>query len=128
MGDLHRATAAVTLIVLSATVHSTAQENSPTPQIKSSPENSIKGPPREPTVTVFPNHEVQGILGKEVRSAADENMGRVIDVIVDRTGQVRAAIIDLAASLASAVARSRLRGMRSASRPMQTKSNVLPSS
>jgi hypothetical protein len=94
MGDLHRATAAVTLIVLSATVHSTAQENSPTPQIKSSPENSIKGPPREPTVTVFANHEVQGILGKEVRSAADENMGRVIDVIVDRTGQVRAAIID----------------------------------
>jgi hypothetical protein len=94
MGDLHRATAAVTLIVLSATVHSTAQESSPTPQIKPSPENSIKAPPREPTVTVFPNHEVQGILGKEVRSAADENMGRVIDVIVDRTGQVRAAIID----------------------------------
>src|ERR1700719_4575016 len=94
MGDLHRATAAVTLIVLSATVHSTAQENSPTPQIKPSPENSIKAPSKEPTVTVFPNHEVQGILGKEVRSAADENMGRVIDVIVDRTGQVRAAIID----------------------------------
>jgi hypothetical protein len=94
MGDLHRATTAVTLIVLSATVHSAAQENSPTPQIKPSPENSIKSPPREPTVTVFANHEVQGILGKEVRSAADEDMGRVIDVIVDRTGQVRAAIID----------------------------------
>jgi PRC-barrel domain protein len=94
MGDLHRATAAVTLIVLSATVHSTAQESSPAPQTKLPPENSIKGPPREPTVTVFANHEVQGILGKEVRSAADENMGRIVDVIVDRAGQVRAAIID----------------------------------
>jgi len=29
-----------------------------------------------------------------VRSAADEDMGRIVDVLVDRTGQVRAAIID----------------------------------
>jgi hypothetical protein len=48
----------------------------------------------EPTMTVFDHHEVQGILGREVRSATDENMGRIVDVIVDRTGQVRAAIID----------------------------------
>jgi hypothetical protein len=47
-----------------------------------------------PTVTVFDRLEVQGILGKEVRSGADENMGRIVDVIVDRGGQVRAAIID----------------------------------
>ena len=31
---------------------------------------------------------------REVRSAADENMGRIVDVIVDRGGAVRAAIID----------------------------------
>jgi hypothetical protein len=47
-----------------------------------------------PTVTVFDRLEVQSILGKEVRSGANENMGRIIDVIVDRSGQVRAAIID----------------------------------
>jgi hypothetical protein len=29
-----------------------------------------------------------------VRSSADENMGRIVDVLVDRSGQVRAAIID----------------------------------
>ena len=29
-----------------------------------------------------------------MRSAADENMGRIVDVLVDRSGQVRAAIID----------------------------------
>ncbi len=47
-----------------------------------------------PAVTVLNSHEVEGILGKEVRSAADENMGRIVDVIVDRSGQVRAAVID----------------------------------
>jgi hypothetical protein len=52
------------------------------------------GPAREPTVTVFDHHEVQGILGKEVRSAADEDMGRIVDVVVDHDGEVRAAIID----------------------------------
>jgi len=52
------------------------------------------GDTREPTVTVLDKHEVQGIVGREVRSAADENMGRIVDVIVDVAGQVRAAIID----------------------------------
>ena len=36
----------------------------------------------------------QTVLGKEVRSVADENMGRIVDIIVDRSGQVRAAVID----------------------------------
>jgi hypothetical protein len=50
--------------------------------------------PGPPEVTILNNHEVEGILGREVRSATDENMGRVVDVLVDRSGQVRAAIID----------------------------------
>jgi hypothetical protein len=45
-------------------------------------------------VTVLNSHEVEGILGREVLSAANENMGSIVDVLVDRTGQVRAAIID----------------------------------
>ncbi len=45
-------------------------------------------------MTVLDHHEVQGVLGKEVRSAANENMGRIVDVIVDRSGQVKAAVID----------------------------------
>jgi hypothetical protein len=45
-------------------------------------------------VTILNNHEVEGILGREVRSTTDQNMGRIVDVIVDRYGQVRAAIID----------------------------------
>jgi PRC-barrel domain len=47
-----------------------------------------------PEITVLNKHEVEGVLGRDVRSAADEDMGRIVDVLVDRAGQVRAAIID----------------------------------
>ena len=47
-----------------------------------------------PEVTILNKHEVEGVLGREVRSAANENMGRIVDVLVDRSGEVRAAIID----------------------------------
>jgi len=47
-----------------------------------------------PEVTILNKHEVEGVLGREVRSATDENMGRIVDVLVDRNGEVRAAIID----------------------------------
>jgi PRC-barrel domain len=96
-----RVAMAAMLLTISAT-HSTGQGN-PAPQGSGqSQENAIRGPSgkgpsgpqREPTVTVFDHQEVQGILGKEVRSDADEDMGRIVDVIVDRGGQVRAAIID----------------------------------
>jgi hypothetical protein len=38
--------------------------------------------------------QVEGILGKQVRSRAGEDMGRIVDVIVDRSARVRAAVID----------------------------------
>jgi sporulation protein YlmC with PRC-barrel domain len=44
--------------------------------------------------TVIDDREVEGILGKSVRSTAGEDMGRIVDVIVNRDGQVRAAVID----------------------------------
>lgn len=50
--------------------------------------------PATPEVTILNKHEVEGVLGHEVRSPANENMGRIVDVLVDRSGQVRAAIID----------------------------------
>jgi PRC-barrel domain len=88
----------VGLIALSATVRSTAQ-NGPEaqPQNERSPDEPGKSPSvaaGEPSVTVLDNRDVQGILGKEVRSATDENMGRIVDIIVDRTGNVRAAVVD----------------------------------
>ena len=38
--------------------------------------------------------QVMGVLGKQVRSSAGEDMGRIVDVIIDRSARVRAAIID----------------------------------
>jgi PRC-barrel domain len=95
----YRAAAAMTLVVFcAAIVYSAAQEN-PSVQPKTERPSDESGktpaePSREPTMTVLDHRDVQGVLGKEVRSAADENMGRVVDVIVDQTGRVRAAIID----------------------------------
>ena len=51
-------------------------------------------PQATPEITILNNREVEGILGREVRSSTNENMGRVVDVLVDHNGQVRAAIID----------------------------------
>jgi hypothetical protein len=48
--------------------------------------------PAEVTVTVLEQHDA--VLGRRVRSSAGEDMGRVVNVVVDQNGQVRAAIID----------------------------------
>jgi hypothetical protein len=65
-----------------------------TPPANSTAPPAPPAPPATPEITVLNKHEVEGILGRDVRSTADEDMGRIVDVLVDRTGQVRAAIID----------------------------------
>ncbi len=50
--------------------------------------------PGEAAATVIEKENVQAILGRQVLSSAGEDMGRVIDIVVDRNGQVRAAVID----------------------------------
>jgi PRC-barrel domain len=47
-----------------------------------------------PSVTIIEATDAHGVLGRDVRSPTDEDMGRIVDVIVDRAGQVRAAVID----------------------------------
>ena len=65
------------------------------PNSKPAPQASPQAAPKAtPEITVLNKHEVEGILGHEVRSATNENMGRIVDVLVDPGGQVRAAIID----------------------------------
>jgi hypothetical protein len=44
--------------------------------------------------TVVDDRDAGGILGRNVRSPTGEDMGRIVDIIVSRNGQVRAAIID----------------------------------
>jgi hypothetical protein len=87
------ARAVIALFAVAVTVTAALAENGATP----TPANPATPPPPPqtvPEVTVLNTHEVEGILGREVRSAANEDMGRIVDVLVDRTGQVRAAIID----------------------------------
>jgi hypothetical protein len=65
------------------------------PAANTAPPPANPPPPQvTPEITVLNKHEVEGILGRDVRSSADEDMGRIVDVLVDRAGQVRAAIID----------------------------------
>ena len=47
-----------------------------------------------PGVTVLASRQAEGILGRAVRSRANENIGRIVDVIVDHSGRTRAAVID----------------------------------
>jgi hypothetical protein len=81
--------AAAALLALTAIVSVASSENGPTPPAPAKTDQQAPS-----AVTVLANHEVEGILGREVRSSADENMGRIVDVLVVRSGQVRAAIID----------------------------------
>ncbi len=50
-------------------------------------------PPGTPA-TVLDTQDYDSVIGKPVRSAAAEDMGRIIDIIVDRDGKPRAALID----------------------------------
>ena len=44
--------------------------------------------------TVFPHHDLQGVLGAAVQSSSGEDMGHIVQVLVDQAGGVRAAVID----------------------------------
>jgi hypothetical protein len=67
----------------------------PTPAPSAKTSTDVPKEPAPPaSVTVIGASDARGILGRDVRSAAGENMGRIVDVIVDRSGTVRAAVID----------------------------------
>jgi hypothetical protein len=71
-----------------------AQTDAPPQPSRPAPQGAPKEPAPPPSVTVIGARDAHGVLGRDVRSAADEDMGRIVDVIVDRTGTVRAAVID----------------------------------
>jgi len=72
------------------------EENQPQPPQQQ--QQQSPGAPKEaappPSVTIIGAREAHGVLGHDVRSPTDEDMGRIVDVIVDRAGTVRAAVID----------------------------------
>lgn len=75
----------------SAPPSAAATPAAPTPPVTPT---ALPPPAKPPSVTVIDAFDAKGILGRDVRSPASENMGRIADVIVDRAGQVRGAVID----------------------------------
>jgi hypothetical protein len=62
------------------------------PPVVAKPLSETTAPP--PSITVIGPADAHGVLGREVRSTSGQNMGRIVDVIVDRTSAPRAAVID----------------------------------
>ena len=76
----------------------------------------------QPSVTVLDSKEVQSIVGSEIRSAADEDMGRIVDVLVDGSKARCAPRSSTSAAFsASAAARSPSTGRRCISSPAANK-------
>lgn len=69
-----------------------------TPPAVSQQNETVPAAPKDrappPSVTVIGPGDAHSVLGRHVRSPADEDMGHIVDVIVDRSGSVRAAVID----------------------------------
>lgn len=60
----------------------------------SAPAQAGKPAPPPPSITVIGPADAHGVLGRDVKSPTRENMGRIVDVIADKAGTVRAAVID----------------------------------
>ncbi|HEX5509867.1 MAG TPA: PRC-barrel domain-containing protein [Pseudolabrys sp.] len=84
---------AVPRLVLAADTPAAVQPIAPKAPA-SSTQTKPKMPPMAPSVTVMDAAGASGILGRAVKGADGKNMGRIVDVIVDTSGKVRAAVID----------------------------------
>src|SRR5262245_1520511 len=104
MHSLPRAMATIGIVLMALPVtnalcaalegtHQSESENQVTETVRTEPEAPAVTEDGTPA-TVIDDREVEGVLGKSVRSNADEDMGQIIDVIVKRDGHVRAAVID----------------------------------
>jgi hypothetical protein len=89
-----------------APLHADEQASPPTPNPASTPapaardgkdavaKEAPKEPAPPPSVTIIGAQDAHGVLGRDVRSSTGQDMGRIVDVIVDLQGSVRAAVID----------------------------------
>jgi hypothetical protein len=68
-----------------------AKETAPPAKEQAAP---AKEPVPPASVTIIGAQDAHGVLGRDVRSSTGQDMGHFVDVIVDRAGMVRAAVID----------------------------------
>jgi hypothetical protein len=91
--------AILAVLSLAARAADDAEQAQPSaPPSTQPPASSVPSNPKEPapppSVTIIGARDAVGVLGRDVRSPTDEDMGHIVDVIVDRGGNVRAAVID----------------------------------
>jgi hypothetical protein len=91
--------AALVVAVTSVSIVAAADTGSPQADPTAAPpaasgEPSKPGEVPPPSVTIIGAKEAHAVLGRDVRSTTGENMGRIVDIIVDKGGAVRAAVID----------------------------------
>src|SRR4051794_37943096 len=101
MRSIRLVAAAVILSIALVNSNSCRADDAGTPQAASGQQQPVQPPPKPegssvmpPSVTVIDAVDAHGILGRDVRSPTKEGMGRIVDVIVDRSGSVRGAVID----------------------------------
>jgi PRC-barrel domain len=68
----------------------------PPPAAAPAPQNDENAKEEKTSVpaTVVDGEQLESVLGMETFGSTGDDMGRIVDIIVDRTGQIRAAIID----------------------------------
>jgi hypothetical protein len=44
--------------------------------------------------SVFPHNQLDSVLGREVRTRVEEDVGRIVDILADRQARVQAAVIE----------------------------------
>lgn len=111
MASRHRIAFAGLLLAQVALAPLYADEQAPAPAVNSAPapgdgkdaaaptskdtaKETAKEPAPPPSVTIIGAQDAHGVLGRDVRSSTAQDMGRIVDVIVDLQGRVRAAVID----------------------------------
>lgn len=71
-----------------------AAETPAAPAAPAAPQEGDQRQASETPAVVIEGNAAGTLLGKSVRSASGEDLGRVVDVVVDRAGMTRAAIVD----------------------------------
>ena len=91
----HRASAAVFLgLSLASGLVPAAAQTAPSATSPATPAPAAEPAASGTPATVVDDDQIGSVLGKKVKSPAGEDMGRIVDVLVDRSGAVRAAVVD----------------------------------
>ncbi len=67
-----------------------AASSAPTPKPVAAPAPARDAVP----AVVLDDKDIEGVMGREIYSLAGDDMGRIVDILVDHKGNLRAAIID----------------------------------